>query len=104
VNASLLGIVAGLYRPTSGTVFTNGKVASLAELDTGFDGDLNGRKNIIMSRLVLGLNRRQIQERDQRIIDFTWRELKLSARAVSLLCMCCTLDAYHETAVSVARF
>ncbi len=69
-KSTTLKIIAGVYHPTSGKVSVNGKVAALIELGAGFHGDLTGRENIVINGLMLGLNRRQIREREQKIIDF----------------------------------
>lgn len=69
-KSTTLKIIAGVYRPTSGNVTVNGRVAALIELGAGFHGDLTGRENIVINGLMLGLSRRQIKECEQRIIDF----------------------------------
>jgi ABC-type polysaccharide/polyol phosphate transport system ATPase subunit len=69
-KSTILKIIAGVYRPTAGTVEVNGKVAALIELGAGFHGELTGRENIVINGLVLGLSRRDIAEREERIIEF----------------------------------
>lgn len=69
-KSTILKIIAGVYRPTSGMLEVNGKVAALIELGAGFHGDLTGRENIVINGLVLGLSRREIAAREERIIQF----------------------------------
>jgi ABC-type polysaccharide/polyol phosphate transport system ATPase subunit len=69
-KSTTLKLIAGVYRPTSGKISVSGKVSALIELGAGFHGDLTGRENIVINGLMLGLNRRQIRECEQRIIDF----------------------------------
>jgi len=69
-KSTTLKIIAGIYRPTSGKLTVNGRVSALIELGAGFHPDLTGRENIVIDGLLLGLTRKQIREREQRIIDF----------------------------------
>ena len=69
-KSTILKIIAGVYRPTSGVVRICGKVAGLIELGAGFHSDLTGRENILLNGLLLGLSKRQIRSREQQIIDF----------------------------------
>jgi len=70
-KSTTLKIIAGVYRPTSGRLAVNGRVAALIELGAGFHHDLTGRENIVINGLMLGLTRRQIREREERIIEFS---------------------------------
>ncbi len=69
-KSTILKIIAGVYQPTSGVVQVAGKVAALIELGAGFHPDLTGRENIVLNGLLLGLSRREIQAREERIINF----------------------------------
>ena len=69
-KSTTLKIIAGVYRPTSGKLTVNGTVSALIELGAGFHPDLTGRENIVINGLMLGLTRRQIREREQKIIEF----------------------------------
>jgi ABC-type polysaccharide/polyol phosphate transport system ATPase subunit len=57
--------------PTSGTVFTQGKISPLIELGAGMHPELTGRENIYLNGAILGLKRKQIQKYMQEIIDFS---------------------------------
>jgi ABC-type polysaccharide/polyol phosphate transport system ATPase subunit len=69
-KSTILKIIAGVYRPTAGKTTISGKVAALIELGAGFHPDLTGRENIVLNGLLLGLSKREIQQREQRITDF----------------------------------
>jgi lipopolysaccharide transport system ATP-binding protein len=69
-KSTLLKIIAGVYRPTAGAVHVNGSVAPLIELGAGFHHELTGRENILINGLLMGYSRREMQEREERIIDF----------------------------------
>jgi ABC-type polysaccharide/polyol phosphate transport system ATPase subunit len=69
-KSTLLKIIAGVYRPTTGTVQVKGSVAPLIELGAGFHHELTGRENILINGLLMGYSKREMQEREQRIIDF----------------------------------
>src|SRR5579864_6606397 len=63
-KSTLLKLIAGVYRPSQGSVEVNGSVAPLIELGAGFHADLTGRENIILNGLMLGLSRKEIAERE----------------------------------------
>lgn len=69
-KSTMLSIVAKVYRPTSGSVEINGRVAPLLELGSGFHHDLTGLENIYFNAMLLGLTEDQIKERLDEIIDF----------------------------------
>ena len=69
-KSTLLKLIAGVYKVSAGTVAVRGSVAALIELGAGFHYDLTGRENIMLNGLLLGLTRRQIAERESKIIEF----------------------------------
>ena len=69
-KSTLLKIIAGVYRPTTGTVKIRGTLAPLIELGAGFHHELTGRENILLNGLLMGYTKRAMQEREQRIIEF----------------------------------
>ncbi len=70
-KSTLLKILSGIIIPDSGTVNISGKVTGLLELGTGFNPEMTGRQNIYMNGLLIGMTKEEIDERIQRIIDFT---------------------------------
>lgn len=69
-KSTLLKIIAGIYRPSAGTVQVDGKLAPLIELGAGFHHELTGRENILLNGLLMGYSRQDMVEKEQRIIDF----------------------------------
>lgn len=69
-KSTILGLMAGVIRPTRGTVSVRGRVAPLLELGAGFHPQLTGRENILLNAILLGLTRRQALEISDAVIDF----------------------------------
>src|SRR5215831_13258330 len=69
-KSTLLQIVAGILQPTSGTAAVSGRVAALLELGAGFNPEFSGRDNVYLNGSILGLSRRQIDERYRDIEAF----------------------------------
>ncbi|MFM7146207.1 MAG: ABC transporter ATP-binding protein, partial [Actinomycetales bacterium] len=59
-KSTLLKMIGGIYRATTCTIRTQGRVASLIELGAGFHPDMTGRENISLNGSILGLSRREI--------------------------------------------
>jgi ABC-type polysaccharide/polyol phosphate transport system ATPase subunit len=69
-KSTLLKLLARVIAPTRGRVTTRGRVASLIELGVGFHPDLTGTENVRFSAAVLGMGKRQAQERFDAIVQF----------------------------------
>ena len=70
-KSTSLGLVAGVIKPTRGVVETKGRVASMLELGGGFHPELTGRENIYLNATLLGLRRKEVQMRMEKIIEFS---------------------------------
>lgn len=69
-KSTLLQIIAGTLQPTEGVVKVKGRVAALLELGSGFNPEFTGRENVYLNGAVLGLSRRDVDERFDRITAF----------------------------------
>ena len=69
-KTTLLKIIAGITTPTTGDVKTNGRVVSLINLEAGFHPDLNGRENLYLNGMQLGMGKREIGQKFNEIVDF----------------------------------
>jgi len=69
-KSTLLKIIAGILKPTKGTVKTVGSIAPLIELGAGFDANLSARENIYLNGAILGHGREYMDERFDDIIRF----------------------------------
>jgi ABC-type polysaccharide/polyol phosphate transport system ATPase subunit len=69
-KSTLLKIIAGVLKPTKGTVSVYGSVAPLIELGAGFDYELTARENIFLNGAILGFSRAQIKDKFEEIMDF----------------------------------
>ena len=69
-KSTLLQVLAGIMRPSEGTVEVRGAVSGLLTLGAGFDQDLSGRENILLGGAFLGLDDRVTRELMPGIVDF----------------------------------
>jgi len=69
-KSTLLKLVSGILKPSSGRIAVNGRIAALIELGAGFHPEITGRENIYINGIMLGLTRRDIDERFDRIVEF----------------------------------
>jgi len=69
-KSTLLKVVAGVYKPTFGSVEVHGTLAPLIELGAGFHGELTGRENVLMNGLLMGFSKREMQSREASILEF----------------------------------
>lgn len=70
-KSTLLSLIARIYKPTSGSITTNGRLAPLLELGAGFHPDLTGAENIEYNAVILGLTRKQVKQRFDEIVAFS---------------------------------
>ena len=69
-KTTLLRLVAGIIKPTSGTVAVAGRVGSLLELGAGFHPEFTGRENVYLNGAILGLKREDIRRHMDEIVAF----------------------------------
>jgi lipopolysaccharide transport system ATP-binding protein len=69
-KSTLLQMICGTLTPSSGAIATEGRVAALLELGSGFNPDFSGRDNVYMNAALLGLEKSEIDERFDRIVEF----------------------------------
>ena len=70
-KSTLLKIVAGVMKPTKGTVEKYGNICPMIELGAGFDMDLTARENIFLNGAILGYSKEFITEKFDEIVDFS---------------------------------
>lgn len=69
-KSTLLQLICGTLSPTSGSVQTNGRIAALLELGSGFNPEFTGRENVYLNAAVLGLSKKEIDDRFDDIAAF----------------------------------
>jgi len=70
-KSTLLKVIAGVMKPSAGTVDVQGVIAPLLELGAGFDKNYSGRENIFLYGATMGYSRAYIKERYEQILDFS---------------------------------
>ena len=70
-KSTLLKLMTKIIYPNKGKIVTNGKLTSMLELGAGFHPDFSGRENIYFNASIFGLTRKEIDERINKIIEFS---------------------------------
>ena len=70
-KSTMLKMMAGILKPTSGSIQTDGRISALLELGAGFHPDLSGRENVYLNAAILGLHRREVDAIFDDIVDFS---------------------------------
>lgn len=70
-KSTLLSIFTGSLNPTCGEVVINGRLSAILELGVGFNSEFTGRDNIYINCSILGMSKREIDEKFQSIVDFS---------------------------------
>lgn len=123
-KSTTLKLISGVLEPDSGGVFTRGRVAGLIEVGAGFHPDLSGRENVYLNAAILGMGRKEIDERFDDIVAFSeigefidqevkhyssgmFMRLAFSSRSTSTWTSCswtrCCPSATHRSARSATR-
>ncbi len=69
-KSTLLKLVAGITKPTRGSLVVDGRVSALIELGAGFHPEITGRENVAINGVMLGLTRKEIDRRFDEIVEF----------------------------------
>lgn len=70
-KSTLLKVIGGIIEPTSGDVYTRGRMAALLELGAGFHPDLTGRENVYLNASILGMTREETDALFDDIVEFS---------------------------------
>ena len=74
-KSTLLKLLSRVTSPTTGTIKTRGRIASLLEVGTGFHPELSGRENIYLNGAILGMSKKEIASKFDEILDFSGVEM-----------------------------
>ena len=69
--STLLKIISGILKPTTGSVSVHGNIVPMLELGSGFDMDLSGRENIFLNGAILGYSKEFLREKYDEIVEFS---------------------------------
>ena len=69
-KSTALKLVAGITKPSAGTVNVSGRISALIELGAGFHPEISGRENVFINGIMLGLSKRDVEERFDDIVNF----------------------------------
>ena len=70
-KSTLLKLLSRITGPTEGEIDIYGRISSMLEVGTGFNGEMTGRENIYMNGAILGMTRAEIDSKIEAIIDFS---------------------------------
>lgn len=70
-KSTLLKILSKVTAPTTGAIKSRGRIASLLEVGTGFNGEMTGRENIFLNGAILGMTKKEITSKLDEIIEFS---------------------------------
>lgn len=70
-KSTMLKVIAGILKPTTGTMTCRGNIVPMLELGSGFDMDLTGRENIFLNGAILGYSESYLKEKYEEILDFS---------------------------------
>ena len=69
-KSTILKLLAGVTKPTSGIANTTGRIAAMIEVGAGFHPELTGRENIFLNGSILGMKKAEIEKHFDSIVSF----------------------------------
>src|ERR1700730_16192353 len=69
-KSTILKLITGIMKPTSGQIEVNGRLSALIEVGAGFHPDLTGRENVYLNGCILGMKRQEIARKFDEIVEF----------------------------------
>ena len=70
-KSTLLRLLSGVFEPSSGKISRSGSISSLVDIALGINGENTGRENIFLRGKLMGLSKRQIDQKIEEIIEFS---------------------------------
>jgi len=70
-KSTMLKIISGILKPTSGSIVTHGSIVPMLELGSGFDLELTGKENIFLNGAILGYTEDYLKKKYQEIVVFS---------------------------------
>ncbi len=70
-KSTLLKLLSRVTAPTEGSIDIYGRIASMLEVGTGFNGEMTGRENVYMNGAILGMTRAEVDAKMEQIIEFS---------------------------------
>jgi lipopolysaccharide transport system ATP-binding protein len=70
-KSTLLRLLSGIYEPSSGMIERSGSIASLVDISLGINAESTGRENIFLRGKLMGLSKKEIDEKIDEIIEFS---------------------------------
>ncbi|GEJ46801.1 MULTISPECIES: ABC transporter ATP-binding protein [unclassified Chryseobacterium] len=70
-KSTLLKLLSKVTKPTTGKIYSQGRIASLLEVGTGFHPEMTGRENVFLNGAILGMTRKEITRKFDEIVDFS---------------------------------
>ena len=70
-KSTLLKLLSKVTAPTDGEIDIYGRIASMLEVGTGFNGELTGRENVYMNGAILGMTKQEIDAKMEQIVEFS---------------------------------
>ncbi len=78
-KSTMLKLIAGIAKPTAGTLSVRGKISALIELGAGFHPEISGRENVFINGIMLGLSKKEIASKFDEIVRFADLEAFIDA-------------------------